>query len=321
MSNLSMYILCSLIWGTTWLAVHYQVGNILPAWSICYRFSLAAIIMFIYCLLSKKNLFFSKYQHIFIAIQGLSTHCANFMFFYYGSMYLISGLVAVASASIMLMNIINSKLILNKPIISKSILGAFVGIAGLITVFSGEIIRIDLQNEVMRTNLIVGFILCTIASYCASFGQVLSIRNNKNLSVPILQGTAYSMMYGAIFSACIAMSTGTPPSLEMSFEYITSLIYLSTIGSVITFTMYFKLQNNIGAVKSGYVFVLVPYTALLLSCLIEDFSFHKSIYSGMLLIIIGNVIVLGVPRKVKRQVLIHLKLWKHTISKARTKHI
>ena len=142
--------------------------------------------MFMYCIITKKTLSFSLHQHLFVAIQGLGTNCANFIFFYYGSMYLISGLVAVASANIMIMNIINSKLILNKPIKLKLTLGALIGICGLIVVFRGEILRIDLNNEIMRTNLMIGFILCTIACYCASFGcrtvMVLSkkIKSYKN---------------------------------------------------------------------------------------------------------------------------------------------
>ncbi|HSX89137.1 MAG TPA: EamA family transporter, partial [Pseudomonas sp.] len=39
--NLSLYLLTVLIWGTTWIAIKLQLGEVAVAASIVYRFALA----------------------------------------------------------------------------------------------------------------------------------------------------------------------------------------------------------------------------------------------------------------------------------------
>jgi len=42
-------VACVLIWGSTWLAITYQLGQVPPAVSVAYRFALAAAILLAYC--------------------------------------------------------------------------------------------------------------------------------------------------------------------------------------------------------------------------------------------------------------------------------
>ena len=46
MGNSLLYVLVVLIWGSTWIAIKYQVGPVAPEYSVAYRFLLAAVIMF-----------------------------------------------------------------------------------------------------------------------------------------------------------------------------------------------------------------------------------------------------------------------------------
>ena len=38
-----------LIWGSTWLAIKYQLGAVDPMVSVIYRFGLAAVLLLIFC--------------------------------------------------------------------------------------------------------------------------------------------------------------------------------------------------------------------------------------------------------------------------------
>ena len=44
--NLFLYVLVVLIWGTTWIALKWQLGEVPIPLSIAYRFALAALVMF-----------------------------------------------------------------------------------------------------------------------------------------------------------------------------------------------------------------------------------------------------------------------------------
>ena len=39
------FLACVLIWGTTWLAITFQLGSVAPEASVAWRFGLAALIM------------------------------------------------------------------------------------------------------------------------------------------------------------------------------------------------------------------------------------------------------------------------------------
>ena len=36
-----LFLIPTLIWGSTWLAITFQLGNVAPEVSVCYRFALA----------------------------------------------------------------------------------------------------------------------------------------------------------------------------------------------------------------------------------------------------------------------------------------
>jgi len=44
--NLALYALTVLIWGTTWIAIKWQLGVVPAPVSIAWRFGLAALLMF-----------------------------------------------------------------------------------------------------------------------------------------------------------------------------------------------------------------------------------------------------------------------------------
>jgi hypothetical protein len=48
-SNLQLFIGCVAIWGSTWLAITYQLGAVEPEASVTYRFLLASLLLFAYC--------------------------------------------------------------------------------------------------------------------------------------------------------------------------------------------------------------------------------------------------------------------------------
>jgi drug/metabolite transporter (DMT)-like permease len=82
MHTTSLYLVTILIWGSTWFAIKFQLGMVEPEISLIYRFALAAVILLLFCLLSKRNLRFSASQHLFMALQGLFLFSTNYLIFY-----------------------------------------------------------------------------------------------------------------------------------------------------------------------------------------------------------------------------------------------
>ncbi|MBW2472725.1 MAG: DMT family transporter, partial [Deltaproteobacteria bacterium] len=96
-----------IIWGTTWLAIKFQLGSVDPMVSVLYRFIAAALTLFLYCKLRGLRMRFHLKDHIFMALQGLVLFSVNYWLIYLAEVHVTSGLVAVIFSSIVFMNMIN----------------------------------------------------------------------------------------------------------------------------------------------------------------------------------------------------------------------
>ena len=77
MQNALPYVLSSLIWGSTWLAITYQLGEVDPVVSVVYRFALASVLLIAYALIRRLRMRFSMREHGLMALQGLTLFSVN----------------------------------------------------------------------------------------------------------------------------------------------------------------------------------------------------------------------------------------------------
>src|SRR5712691_5024295 len=91
LSDLSLYVTAMLIWGSTWLAITFQLGHVPPAVSVVWRFALAAAILFLYAKWKRLKLAFNGREHFWIAVQGLTMFGINYIAVYLSEVYLASG--------------------------------------------------------------------------------------------------------------------------------------------------------------------------------------------------------------------------------------
>lgn len=291
MKNITLYIITVIVWGSTWLAIKYQLGSVDPMVSVVYRFGLAAAILVLFCYIKGLNLKFSVKDHVYMALLGILLFSVNYWLVYVAELYLTSGLVAVLFSSIVFMNIANGSIFLGTAVEKKMIAGAVLGIFGIIMIFMPEIESFDLSDKGVF-GLAIGFVSVLLAS----FGNITSARNSKN-NIPVIQANAFGMGYGAVLLALIAMISGKEFSFMVSIPYIGSLFYLAIFGSIIAFGSYLTLIGSIGADKASYTIMLVPVVALVLSSFFEGYDWNSSAILGLILVVGGNFLALS-KRKV-----------------------
>jgi len=286
MYNAFLYLITVLIWGSTWLAIKFQLGVVAPELSIAYRFGLAASILIILSLVRRLPLRFDIKSHGFFVLQGLLLFSLNYILVYLAEGYLTSGLVAIIFSLIIIFNVIFGAIFLGNPIRTRVMIGAILGLAGLAFVFWPELSSFSLSSL-----QILGLIMAFIATISASLGNVVSARNQRH-DLPVLQTNAYGMLYGALFMLILAFFRGAQLEFDTSPGYIVSLIYLAVFGSVIAFGSYLTLLGRIGLDRAAYVTVLFPVIALLLSTIFEDLQWGVPQLLGVVLILFGNAVVL-----------------------------
>lgn len=116
MQVLMLYVTAILIWGTTWIAISFQLDDIAPEVSLAYRFGIASALLFMYCWCKRLNLRFNKQQHMRFFGIAITMFGFSFYLLYSGQLLLNSALAAIAFATLVVMNIINSKLFFNAKV-------------------------------------------------------------------------------------------------------------------------------------------------------------------------------------------------------------
>jgi drug/metabolite transporter (DMT)-like permease len=291
LKNLILFSVSAIIWGSTWLAIKFQLGLVDPIISVSYRFILASFILLLFCRISGLNLKYNVKEHLFIALQGFFLFGINYWLVYLAEVHLPSGLVAVIFSMIIFFNIFNGAIFLRSPIRPRVIAGAALGIFGIGLIFKQDLLSFSLSSDNSLALVIAG-----LGALTASLGNITSVHNQK-INLPVIQTNAFGMMYGALFMLIISLIMGKHFSFEISYAYIGSLLYLSIFGSIIAFTCYLILLGKIGADKAAYVTLIIPVIALILSTIFEEYTWTLYAFVGVALILIGNMLVLI---KVKR---------------------
>jgi drug/metabolite transporter (DMT)-like permease len=287
MSTSVLYTLCVLIWGSTWFAIEYQLDGVAHEYSTFYRFALAALLLWLYCLVKKLPLKFNLKQHLWLVLLGTCMFGLNYMLLYHAQVYLTSAMASVIFSFVLIVNIINSRIFFKTPITLRLSIGSALGLVGMVLIFWDELVNFSFENATA-----LGLMLAILGVLAASVGNLVSVQTQK-YDLPVIQMNTYGMAYGALFSLFVGLAQGKEITYNLSWSYTVSLVYLSLFGSVFAFGCYLTLLRRIGVHKASYAVVLFPAVALIISTLFEGFQWTYSVAIGILLIAIGNTFVIN----------------------------
>jgi len=285
-NSVSLYVSCVLIWGSTWLAITYQLGQVPPSVSVAYRFALAAVILLAYCGVRALPLRYTPRDHAWMALQGLLLFGANYVLVYLSEGHISSGLTAVIFSSMAFWNILGTRYFYRTPLRPAALLGAALGVVGVAIVFAPELTVFSNGKAGM-----LGLTYGLAGTLAASLGNITAARNQRR-GLPVVQQNAFGMLYGGLLVTLFALLTGQKFVFEYTVPYTLSLLYLALFGSVLAFGGYLTLLGRIGADRAGYVAVAIPIVAVLLSTFFEGFRWHPATVLGIALCVLGNVLVL-----------------------------
>jgi drug/metabolite transporter (DMT)-like permease len=286
MNNLGLYLASVLIWGSTWLAITFQLGRVPAEVSVAYRFALASAMLFAWCGLKRLRLRYSWSEHGGFALQGAMLFGLNYVLVYLAEEQISSGLVALIFSLMVFTNIVFARLFFGTPIRRATVVGALLGFGGVVLVLLPE-----LGHEAERGSAVIGAVFAIVSTISASLGNIAAARN-QHRGLPVVQANAYGMLYGAILVGLYALACGRPLVFEATPAYVGSLIYLALFGSVIAFGAYLTLVGRIGAARSGYISAAVPIVAIVLSTAFEGLRWHAMTFAGVALSVAGTVLVL-----------------------------
>ena len=292
MNNYILFLITLFCWSPTWYLIKFQLGYVDPLVSVFYRFLIAAIIIFIYLVIKNKNLKFSINHHFWFLFFGTCLYSINYVFFYLSNTFLISAFPAIVFSTVVIMNILGETFYFKKKPSLKTLIGATIGMIGIIIIFNDEIFNFSLTEGTH-----IGLFLALIGTFCASTGNMVYQRNLNN-NFPVIQTIAYAMLYGSLVTLMATQVRGAELLFENSISYISSLLYLAIFGSIFAFVSYLKLLEKVGPGRAGYVGVVMPVLALIISTIFEKLEWQIDLIIGLPILIIGAILVIN--QNVKR---------------------
>jgi len=278
-----LFLLASLIWGSTFWAITLQLGQVPPTVSVAYRFALAAATLFSFCLLRGDRLRLPWRTQRWLMVQGFLTFGLSYICTYSAEQYLVSALVAVLFALMVFWTPLCARLMFGTPISWRVWAAGSVAVAGVILLFSRSMgAALHDIGAGGKGHFLLGLALAVTATVASSAGNVV-VSKVRAESTNIFLTTAWSMAWGTALVLALIAVTGQPLVLPAAPAYWMSLFYLSIFGSVIAFIAYFTLINRIGAQKAVYVGVTSPVISVLLSIRLEHFNPGPLEWLGMAL--------------------------------------
>lgn len=273
-------------WGFSWIAIKGQVGDIPPEVSVFWRFVLASVVMVGWCYSRGHNLRYGLWDHLRFAGLGLFIFSANFTLFYYGAASLPSGLLAVIFSLASVLNLILAFILFGQRPGLISLAAGLLGFAGIALMFKPQILDTGIDYAAMSG---LGFCALGTLSFC--LGNMLSASNQQK-GLPVTPATAWGMVYGTLFLGLFATLKGNSFAIDPNPVYITSLVYLAIISSVVAFGSYLTLLGRIGSVRAGYATVIFPVVALSISTVFEGYQWTGSAMLGLACVLFGNILML-----------------------------
>ena len=286
MNSLGLYATAVLIWGSTWLAITFQLGKVPPEVSVAYRFALAGLLLLLWCRVRRLRLRFPARDHLMMALQGLLLFGLNYVCIYLAESRISSGLVAILFSLIAFFNVVGTRAFFGVPIRPVTLFSAVLGVAGVTLIFLPE-----LRQSTGGGEAGMGIACAVFGTMSASLGNLLAARNQRQ-GIPVVQLNTFGMLYGALLVAAYALARGRPFVLDTSFAYLASISYLAVFGSILAFGAYLTLVGRIGADRAGYTGVTIPIVAVLLSVAFEGLHLPPVSLLGIALCLIGNLLVL-----------------------------
>lgn len=286
LSNLQLFVGCVAIWGSTWIAITFQLDRVPPELSVCYRFLVAALLIFIYCRVRGLSVRLRAGEHAWMMLFGVLMFSVSYMFVYYAEQQVVSGLVAVGYSASPLLGMIGLRWFFRTPISFTVAAGALLGIAGIVLVFLPEFGRVKQGGSPL-----LGTAFTVLAVVTSALGTMVAHRNQQQ-RLPLWQSMAWGMLYGAIFSFVIALVTAKRVTFDASPGYVLSLLYLAVFGSIAAFAGFLTLVERVGAARAGYIGVMVPIVALGISALFEGFHWRVLTWIGITISVAGNIVIL-----------------------------
>lgn len=293
--GLLAYILVSIIWGSTYLAIRVGVQSFPPFLFGGIRFMIAGTMILLFAYFKKLEFPKERIDYIKISVVGL------FLLTISNSLVLTAEMRVNSSTAALLFAMTPIFIAIIEQFIPSGSRISLFGWLGMLVGFVGVSILSFSSGGELDTD-IMGIVLLILAGFAWATGSIYSKRTVFKGSIIVQMGV--QMLSGGLVQFFMGIVTGEASRLNPEPSGIWALLYLIMVGSLVGYTSYIYLINVWPISKAGTYAYINPIVAMFLGWLLLGEPVTAKMIISAVLILAGVVIVQRskVVEKVEEQI-------------------
>ncbi len=292
MKSRLVWLLLCLIWGSTWLFIKIGLEDLPPLTFAGIRFVIASIILLL--LIGVRRVPFPRRRRdlMLLALTGILSFSLNYGLVFWGEQYISSGLAALLQSMLPAFGLIIAHYYLpGEPMTVPRIAGVIMGVIGVGVIFSNQL-------RVSGPKALWGCTALVLSAFCAAYANVLVKAYCKHIDPVVL--AAGQMIFGLIPLFLIGIPLeGNPFRFHWTSMALISLLYLAIVGTVIAFSLYYWLIQNMNVTDTMLIALVTPVVAVILGMIVLKETLEWRTLAGGTLIISGIALIVARRRRVR----------------------
>lgn len=257
--NHLLFLLMSLIWGTTWMATKVALAAVPPIFFGAARYILVSAVLLI-ALRGVLGALAGRFAGRVI-LSGVLVNVGTYALLYWGMQFVASGVAGVVNMSTISVFLFGFAILFGQERAGWRHLAALVlGVAGLTILFSGKASFTRSDIELWAAAAIVG------SSVSYALGSVLSrplLEQVTPLQLTAAQGLVAAVAMSLLSFALEPVSAATFSALLTPLP-LAGLIFMVFAGTFVAYAIFLRLVRDWGAPRAGLYAFVSPVVALIL---------------------------------------------------------
>jgi drug/metabolite transporter (DMT)-like permease len=286
----TFYVICVLVWSSTWVVIAVGLEDIAPFFGAGIRFTLAGVGVLVAAALLRRSL---RTDVLLAATIGILPFATSYGLIYWAEQYVTSGLAAVLFGVLPLYVALMAAFLLpEEPLRPRLFVGVGIAFCGLVVAF-GE--SLDLGSGEYTALAAAAVVLAPIAS---AIGNVMIKRRGQRIDPLVMNG--WAMLTGGFLLLAVSALSEDWGATTWSPASIGSILYLAVVGTGFTFVILTVLLRELPAVTVSFIAMIIPFGALALGAVFRDERVTALAVGGALLVVAGIAVAQFPTRRVAR---------------------
>ena len=280
------WLVCCLIWGSTWFFIKIGLEDLPPLSFAGLRFVVAVAVILLMLAALKIPFPKQKREWLLILPTGLLTFGLNYALVFWGESQISSGLAAVLQSTIPVFGLIFAKFYLpDEQIGWRKVFAIFLGLAGVAAIFYEQL-------QISGFWALMGCIALVVSAASAAYANVLV--KNYGVEIHPLSLTAGQMIVGVLplFLSGLIFE-GNPMNFHWTWRAVLCVVYLAIVGSILAFWLYYWVMSRIEATKAMMIAFDTPIIAVVIGWLAlgEKLPQQTALGGALVLASVGMVLI------------------------------